>query len=202
MAYSDFTLERIQNDFGITSKITSLFQNNNPMSISHALKDDFELVERIPKRSEKAKSELIIVPILLELIRNNKGFLTFHSGEQLNVDKKKGLVGECDFILTKDNQSYIINLPILSVLEAKKDDLELGVAQCAAQLIGARIYNEKAGIALPILYGCVTNSREWQFIRLKDSLIEVHDKVYYLSEIEAIIGVFQQIIDFYKEILN
>jgi hypothetical protein len=50
--------------------------------------------------TEKAKSELIISNVLLEVrkILNNK--ISCFSGVILDVDKEKGLSGFCDFIIS------------------------------------------------------------------------------------------------------
>lgn len=45
----------------------------------------------LPNRSEKAKSESFIAPILAEIKRHNDDFLTIHSGDFLNVDPEHGL---------------------------------------------------------------------------------------------------------------
>lgn len=203
MAYSNFTLDTLYSEFGIENEIKSIFTENiSPIIATDFLNESLALAKNIPKRSEKAKSEFVVLPILVELIKKNIDFITIHSGENLIADKKQGLVGECDYILTKNTHTHNINLPILSVLEAKKDDIDAGIAQCAAQLYGARIFNERSGIKLPYLYGCITNSKEWQFIRLTESLIEIHNQSYFLSEVENILGVFQYIIDDYKKILG
>jgi hypothetical protein len=40
----------------------------------------------------------------------------------------------------------------------------VGVPQCAAQLLGAKLYNEKKGVKLDKIYGCVTTGNEWLFL--------------------------------------
>jgi hypothetical protein len=155
-------------------------------------------VEDLPVRSEKAKSEWIVVPILRELRNKNNKFFTIHSGENLNVDEERGLKGECDFILAKDIGTFDLNYPVIQVVEAKRNDLEVGVPQCAAQLLGAKIYNEKKGVKLEKIYGCVTTGNEWLFLCMQDNLL-IDSKLYYLSELSDILGIFQNIIDYYKK---
>lgn len=202
MAYSDFTLKQLRKDFGIENKIKNIFDAEIKLvKPSETLKKAIHTAEQLPLRTEKAKSELLVLPILLDIWERNEHFFTIYSGENLNADKAKGLTGECDFILARDIDSYEINLPIISIVEAKKDDIEQGVAQCASQLLGARIFNEDSQ-KIDILYGCVTNSREWQFLRLKNSEVEVHTELIYITEIERILGAFQQIIDYYKVVLK
>ena len=151
--------------------------------------------------SEKAKSELIITPILVELRNRNNNFFTVYSGEVLNANPAAGLSGECDFILTKDTNTFAISAPTITVVEAKKDNLELGVVQCAAQMVGIQRFNEKHGESVETIYGCATTAVSWQFLRLTgQELLIDHDK-YFISELEAVSEVFQQIIDYYKGVL-
>lgn len=106
------------------------------------------------------------------------------------------LNGECDFILTKDVGSISINYPIMQIVEAKKNDMDIGLPQCAAQLIGAKRFNEKKGVRLDKLYGCVTTGDQWLFLCLANNLITVSPTSYYLNQLGEILGAFQEIIDY------
>ncbi len=202
MAYSDFTLNEIRERFKIENKRTPILDIFTPMEASETLKEALKEVEELPIRSEKAKSEWIVVPILKELRNKNDKFFTIYSGDTLIADEKVGLRGECDFILAKDTGTFDINFPIIQIVEAKKNDVELGVPQCAAQLIGANIYNQKKGVNLDIIYGCVTTGNEWLFMLLEKDCIKINTKLYYLNEIENVLGIFQTIIDYYKNALK
>jgi len=138
------------------------------------------------------------IPIIIGTMRHrNNKFFTIYSGDVLIADEEKGLKGECDFILSKDVGTFDINYPIIQIVEAKKNDVELGVPQCAAQLIGAKIYNEKKGVKLDKIYGCVTTGNEWLFMKFEGDCIKINTKVYYLIEIDNILGIFQRIINYY-----
>ncbi len=200
MAYSDFSLEDLESKFGLKNLTAKLFQNIEPLEPSDNLKADLELAAELPLRSEKAKSEAIVFPILVEMRNRNDKFFTIYSGDMLNADESQGLKGECDFILAKDVHSFSINYPIIQIVEAKKNDIDLGVPQCAAQLLGAKIFNEKKGVHLEKIYGCVTTGNEWLFMKLEENII-VDDQKYYLVEINKLLGIFQQIIDFYKTVI-
>ncbi len=199
MAYSDFSLEDLEIKFGIKNQLASLFGEVVPIPPSETLKNALELAVELPVRSEKAKSELIILPILLELRNNSGKYFTIYSGDNLNVDEQ--LKGECDFILAKDVNSFTINYPIIHIVEAKKSDIDEGIKQCAAQLLGARIFNEKRNVQLEKLYGCSTTADDWQFLKLENNIIYVDKKKYYLGEVEELLGVFQIVIDYYKSVL-
>ena len=201
MAYGDFTLEEIEERFGIKNRVANLFAELVPIAPSDFLKQLLPIVRSLPLRSEKSKSEAIVFPLLLELRRRNGDFFTIYSGENLAADEARGLKGECDFILAKDVHSYSINYPIIPVVEAKKNDLDFGVPQCAAQMVGAKVFNEKKGITLEKIFGCVTNSNEWLFMKLEGDLF-IDERKYYLNEINELLAVFQSIIDYYKEVLK
>lgn len=202
MAYSDYTLDKIRQNFKIENRRTPILTNCEPLEASEDLINALKEVEELPIRSEKAKSEWIVVPILKELRNRNNKFFTIYSGDNLNADEEHGLKGECDFILAKDIGTFDINYPIIQIVEAKKNDVELGVPQCAAQLIGAKIYNEKKGVKLKSIYGCVTTGNEWLFLKLENEHIKINTKTLYLNEINNVLGIFQWIINYYKEELK
>lgn len=201
MAYGDFTLRKIQEKFGISNSVEKIFTHFEPIESSDWLKKTLEIAAKLPNRSEKAKSETIVMPILLELRERNNDFFTVYSGENLNADIEMGLNGECDFILTKDTHTFDINIPIVQIVEAKKNDIDLGVPQCAAQMVGAKVFNEKYGTPLEYIYGCVTTGNEWKFLKLNNDLT-IDTRIYYLNELGELLAVFQNIIDYYKETLK
>ncbi len=149
--------------------------------------------------SEKERSEWIIKPILAELRRINHNELYIYSGRNLNVDEGRGLRGECDFILAFTKAKKVVNAPIFCLVEAKKEDIITGIAQCVAQMVGALEFNRKKEKELSTtIYGCVTTGNEWQFLKLTDNVIHIDDLTYFISEPEKILGILQSIIDFYK----
>ncbi len=203
MTYSDFTIKKLKEQFGITEQRKDLNLNQQKLEASELLKDALKTAEDyISVRSEKARSELIVTPILIDLLKKNKAFFTIYSGDQLNVDKERGLVGECDFILAKNLNTIEISIPIITMVEAKKHDMDLGIPQCAAQMIGARLHNEKEGKKIEPIYGCVTTGDEWKFMKLEGNTIYSDKKKYGLLNLPELLGAFQTIIDYYKEHLN
>lgn len=199
MPYSDFTLRELKLSFGLSSQRGVLVPASvAPLKMSNTLREDLEMAGKMLVRSEKAKSEWVVTPILKELLRNNSYFFTVYSGEMLVADKERGLVGECDFILGKNVPDIDIALPIFTLVEAKKNDVEQGIAQCAAQMLGAQTYNAQSGIYLPAIWGCVTTADEWLFMRLTGTELQIEQRKFYFSEVEIVLGVFQHILDFYR----
>jgi hypothetical protein len=113
MAYTDFTLQEIKEKFKVINQRVRLFPSVKSVKPSERLKNDLIDAQTLPSRTEKAKSELIVSPVLKEVWRKNASYFTIYSGENLNADAANGLSGECDFILAKDIGAYSINYPII-----------------------------------------------------------------------------------------
>ena len=199
MAYSDFTLEAIveQQQLNLRNKAV-LFATVESIVPSGWLQETLSLSEDLGLLSgtEKARSEFIVVPILLEIERRNPGKFMIFSGKSLDIDKEKGLNGECDFILSKGEANRIVQAPIFSIVEAKKQDIDLGLGQCVAQMMGATLFNQRKGNTILTIYGCVTTADRWQFISLNQQDLLIDRRVYtYPNELNAILGVLQFILD-------
>ena len=135
-----------------------------------------------------------MVPILLELRRLSAEPFAIYSGRNLEGDRSLGLNGECDFLLSRGETSYSLHAPVFAIVEAKKQDLDLELGQCAAQLIGARLFNQKKNESIPILYGCVTTGDNWLFLKLEDQMLTLDTHRYFYSEIDRILGFLTQIL--------
>ena len=101
MSYREFTLSQLESEFSlILQERVKIFQEIKPVTPSHLLREILE--ENIPLAleidTEKARSELIIAPIMVELRKYFKRQISFFSGVDFNVEKAKGLTGRCDFI--------------------------------------------------------------------------------------------------------
>ena len=170
MAYNKFKkLETLHTLFGI-NEVTSAWL---PKNIS-AVKATKQLLVELQEASfeflttEKAKSEYIVVPILKELRRVNDYKFSTYSGFEFSVDAKIGLNGFCDFILSAHTKKSEVTAPIICLVEAKKGDIEEGLAQCGAEMYAAHLFNEQRSQPRKAIYGCVTNAFSWCFMKLEN----------------------------------
>jgi hypothetical protein len=200
MAYSDFTLSRVREVFGLVlEEPKSLFPDILPMSPSEYLKttldENLSLVTAI--NTEKARSELIIAPVLLEVRRQLNYQMGFFSGTEFNVAPEQGLTGYCDYILSAIRDSYEVRSPILMLVEAKNENIKAGLGQCAAEMIAAQMLNTQAGLVEQPVYGCVTTGTDWKFLALLDSTLKIDQRDYFINEVSLLLGIllhpFQQI---------
>lgn len=198
MAYNEFTLERVEAELGVTFKTTELFSNLEPVIVPAWLKDYLELAKTSALVTEKARSEFIVAPILLAVRELANQSFTIHSGHRMDVDPERRLVGECDFILSHSESLPLLRAPIMTIVEAKKNDVELGLGQCIAQMVAAKIFNERRGLILPSIYGCVTTGELWQFLRLDDKTILFHPRHLYYDMLEMIVAIFLSMVPLQK----
>lgn len=120
MPYSEFTLDNLEERFNVKNQVIDLFDVIQPVSISSWLQQALEVAQELPIKSEKARSESIVFPILVELRNINDKFFTIHSGDVFTAAPELDLDGECDFILAKDMHTFNISVPIFQLVEAKK----------------------------------------------------------------------------------
>jgi hypothetical protein len=149
MTYLDFTLDHLQREFGIRVHDRPLFEPLGDLAPSAQLQNHLQAISGLAIVSEKARSEFIVAPILFECRERMQRRINIFSGTRLDADPERGLKGECDFIVARSESRYVFQAPIMVILEAKKHDMDDGLAQCAAQLLGAWCYNEQAGSRWP-----------------------------------------------------
>jgi hypothetical protein len=195
MGYSNFKkLKQVTQKFQLTDRRADLFGDIEQVSPSAWLTQALDIAEAIPLTNEKVKSERIISPILSEVHLNFRDKVTLYSGEDLNVNSDEDLNGPCDFFFSAKPDSYQLTAPIVAFAEAKDEDMDWGIAQCAAQMYAAKLFNQAENTPIESIYGCSTTGGDWVFMQLIDNEILIHRKTFYLHQIELILGVFHQIL--------
>lgn len=197
MTYSDFTLESANTNLGLEIQRALLFAKVTPVAMPSWLQDVLETGRQMALLSEKARSEFIVAPILLSIRLLSDNRITIYSGQRLDIDIEKGLVGECDFILTDTPPVPIVQAPIVTLVEAKKNDIESGLGQCAAQMYAADLFNHRKGHPRTAIFGCVTTGEVWQFLKLAEATLYIDSNRYYIDQVETILGVLSAIVDIY-----
>jgi hypothetical protein len=192
MAYSDFSLDRVTKNFDLTiSDKIDMFAAVSALEsstlLAQILKDNIPLA--LSSNTEKARSEMIIAPILIELRKQLNLEISLFSGIDFTVDVEKGLNGSCDFLISNSPELLIVRAPIIIIVEAKKENINGGLGQCVAEMLAARIFNEREGNDIPAIYGTVTTGTIWKFLKLQEQIIEIDLGEYYLREVNKILGI-------------
>lgn len=192
MSYSNFTLSKVKSDFAIiTNETEDLFTATPAIAPSEllrlTLKDQLSLASAI--NTEKARSELVIMPILIEVRRLLHNQISVFSGSTFEVAPDQGLEGRCDFILTRSQEQYYITSPVLTIVEAKNESIPSGLGQCIATMIAARLFNQREHNPTNIIYGAVTTGTDWKFLKLEGQTAFININDYYIKEIDKILGI-------------
>jgi len=198
MPYSSFTIKKIQKDFSVEIiENTGLFSTIESREIGNHLKetlsDNVSLAVAI--NTEKARSELIIAPVLIEIRKIFDKKISFFSGIELNVDKERDLTGFCDFIISKSPEQLFLSNPVITIVEAKNENIMSGLGQCTAEMIASRIFNEQEGTTLSKIYGVVTSGNIWKFLKLEDNKIYIDLDDYSIKEVSKVVGILCSMIE-------
>ncbi len=197
MPYSQFTLKNLVGDFNLNlEEKTRLFPNIQPAFPTELLL--MTLQESLPLataiNSEKARSEMIIAPILLEVKRKMDYQIALFSGSDFTVDASRGLNGSPDFLITRSSEQYYISAPVMSIVEAKNENINLGLGQCGSEMLAAQIFNARENYQVDVIYGCVTTGVLWKFLRLENQKLYIDPVEISIEPVERLLGIFMHIL--------
>ena len=192
MAYDSFTLADVMTRFGIAVDTSrDLFGHIGPVPLGataqQSIRDNLQLALLVGK--EKARSELIVMPILADLWRHTAHRISLYSGVALDVDVAAGLNGVCDFLVGRAPQLPDVSPPLFVVVEAKKDDIQGAYGQCGAEMLAALQLNTRHNTGVATVYGCVTTGALWRFLRLTGTQLDIDVIEYHVTQVDHVFGI-------------
>ncbi|HLP87071.1 MAG TPA: hypothetical protein VK184_00495 [Nostocaceae cyanobacterium] len=200
MAYSDFKLEEIKKKFNVQIVESVDLINSEIVSPSSWLRES--LRRNLPLagaiNTEKARSELLIAPVLVEL-KEIKPDISLFSGTDFNVDNERGLNGVCDFLISKSREQLSIEAPVVMLVEAKKENLNAATPQCIAEMLAAQIFNQSKGNVINSIFGVVTTGSVWRFLKLENQVVTIDLNEVYLQPVDHLLGILTAILQFGEE---
>ena len=199
MAYSNFTLGEVKKTFQIIETVESvnLFSHIEPSVPSPVLTAVLErnMQVALAINTEKAKSELIVSNVLIELREKFDRRISLFSGIEFNVDAEKGLTGVCDFLVSLSPARFVLEAPVIILVEAKKDDLTVGLGQCVAEMHAAQCFNAENGNEISCVYGATTSGTEWLFLKLEGQRLYIDTEFYSIHECDKILGILASMVE-------
>ena len=197
MSYSEFTLESVVPTFQLEKIDTvGLFSDVETVPPSAYLTTGLERKASLATAigTEKARSELIVADVLVELREHCEKRISFFSGIDFNVDVESGLTDVCDFLVSLSPNQFYLEAPVVILVEAKNLDLKLGLGQCIAEMIAAQRFNAEQGNDIPIVYGASTTGVEWLFLKLQGKCLQLDMSTYTIERCDRILGILSSMV--------
>ena len=197
MAYSNFTLEAVVTTFQLeiveSAALFAEIETVPPSAhLTTALEKKASLATAIS--TEKARSELIVADILVELLDHFDRRISFFSGIDFSVDAEDGLTGVCDFLVSLSPNQFYVEAPVLILVEAKNADTKLGLGQCVAEMLAAQRFNAERGNDIPCVYGASTTGIDWLFLKLEGKCLHIDMATYTIERCDRILGILSSMV--------
>ena len=136
----------------------------------------------------------IIAPVLAEAKRRSPVAFNVFPGVALTVYEARGLSGVCDYLVSRSAEMYFVEAPVVTVVEAKKEDLGRDSANACAEMVAIQLFNEREGTPLPAAFGCVTSGNLWRFLKLEGTALSIDRSEYGLRDVAKILGILVSIV--------
>jgi hypothetical protein len=190
MSYDQFSLHDVEHKLSlIIHQGKSLFENVSPLETSEHLK--ITLKENLPLalniNTEKARSEMLIAPILIEIRKLLHRTVSLFSGVELNVDETRGLTGTCDFLICNSPTHLYVDSPAIAIVEARNENIKSGLAKCIAEMYAAHLANHKK--VPDNILGIVTSGSNWKFLILAENNVFVDYDEYLIENPGRILAI-------------
>ncbi len=196
MAYSDFTLTELKRQFQlVVDETRDLFADTAEADLTPSLADTLTryLPLALNLTTEKARSELLIAPVLIEFKLLHRDRISLFSGIDFTVDEEAGLKGRCDYILARSPEQLDLTAPVCVLVEAKNENIVAGIPQCLAEMIAAGKFNERHESPETTMYGIVSTGIQWRFLKLKGKSASVDAVEYSIQSARKIFGILTEI---------
>ena len=115
MSFQDFSLGDVVRNLNVSLAERSLFADVPELAPGSWLVET--LKETVPLAlslgNEKARSEMIIAPVLIEVRRALAHRVSLYSGVELIGDASRGLTGVCDFLFSRSPEQVLLRAPVI-----------------------------------------------------------------------------------------
>ena len=121
--------------------------------------------------TEKARSEMIVADVLVELLEHLGRGISLFSGIDFSVDQ------------------FYLEAPVIILVEAKNTDVKLGLGQCVAEMLAAQRFNAEKGNDIPYIYGASTTGIDWVFLKLEKKCLHIDMTTYQIAQCDKVLGI-------------
>jgi hypothetical protein len=197
MAYSDFRYPAVLAGLGLTLRPTEdMFAGVPPRPAGPAVRQLLAVTAPLATtvNTEKARSEWMVAPVLGEFWSAYHGRIGLYSGADFPADPDAGLTGVVDFLISRSPQVPHVVAPVAVLFEAKRDNINDGLGQCIAGMVGAQRFNRRENNPIPVVYGGVTTGSLWKFLCLEGAVVTLDLREYALAEVDKLLGILAHMV--------
>ena len=198
MAFTDFkSISEVQKEFNIVFSEDSFLQIKDISPSQRFLEDmEFSLDHIDVFTSESSRCENIIYPILREVYKSYANKYSLWSHKSIFYDDR--LSGTADYMISTKSElgKTVLGLPLVIIVEAKKNDFETGWGQCLSEMVAAQKIN--GNDELPV-YGIVTDGELWQFGMLMQNTFTKERIRLIIDDLSQIFGAIAYLLDSVEE---
>jgi hypothetical protein len=194
LTFRDMTFESLESLYGIQEGRRGILFGEGPPATtpSATLLETLRRARYAVMVNERSRAYWLIAPVLSELDEMRRGKIMTFPEIALEAKGVEGLRGNPDFVISGSLTPRLV--PIVAIVEAKKDDTEPGLPQCIAELYASYLINSGRPSTL---YGCVTTGYDWQFVQFTGATKRVHvdTEIYPISDPARLLGVLCHVVD-------
>lgn len=189
MAFSDFkSIPEVQEQFGIRhveKDFISVGETGNFPSEQFRQELEFSRKYIDVFASEAARCEAVIYPILREIYKAYAENYALWIKKPLTYDET--LSGTPDYFISTRSElgKLIVGMPLIILVEARKNDFEQGWGQCLSELVAAQKINADPDIPV---YGIVSDGTLWQFGNLVGDFFTQNRTSFSVDNLSSLLG--------------
>lgn len=187
MAFSEFkTVGDALVRYGIIYSQEEFIDAQPETPPDHLLKEfEFDRKNLDVFSTEASRCQRVIYPILKEVYKSYAGGFNFWIQQPLSVDSN--LNGTPDYMIASRSKLgiVVVGKPLVIVIEAKKNDFDMGWGQCLAEMVAAQKLNEDESTTI---YGIVTDGERWQFGKLLKKDFTKHPASFFIERLPELFG--------------
>src|SRR5262245_23676954 len=196
MSYSEFTFQSLRDQLSLhLMQDASLFAHVEEVAVSEYLQTTLQenVALALNINTEKARSEMIIAPMLIEVRKILNKQVSLFSGVEFQVYTALGLIWlVCDYIISKSANQVYVSAPAVMIVEAKNENIKAGLPQCIAAMYAAKLYNEREHNEVDRILGIVTTGSNWKFLTLEDTHVLIDYDEYLIDQAGKILAIILQ----------
>ena len=193
--FSSFTYAEAFKQLNLTDLIHWEIETE-PLEPSAFFQERLKRLEQTFNLQGYEESKKLLIDAICEEAIITSVRLRIWKGPQLESDI---LAGYVDYLVAE--RKRYLDIPLLCIIEAKKDDFEQGLAQCLVEMQACQWQNRQVNHNIDVL-GMVTNGEGWQFYRLITTGEIYGTPLYSVGDMELLLGRLRYIFELCEQNLQ